>query len=330
MQSWRIAGGRNGSGGWHAFRFDIMAQRAALVVSLVIGLVTHSWAVCPNDVVEPPETCDDGNLIPGDGCSPLCLLELPNLAPVCRDAFGSPDSLWPPNHKFVPVGIDGVSDPDGDPIAITVTAVAQDEPVEAEGDGSTCGDADGLGTDVALLRSERSGPGDGRVYHVAFRAEDPAGAFCSGEVEVCVRHDNGHGGSCGDQGPLFDSTPAVCDPHGDDCDLDACVPPPPVVIGHCDDVPIPPVIERRLERTRRLLERAAVARPARQRRLARLARLRLGRLDALVERLLGGDCEVELRDLVEQASRCVFCPFGDDPFDDRLGAIPAARSSAGG
>ena len=220
-------------------------------------------------MIEPPETCDDGNTIPGDGCSPLCLLEVPNLPPVCDGAFASPDALWPPNHKFVPIGIDGVRDPDGDPIAITVTAVAQDEPVDAEGDGSTCGDASGLGTDVVLLRSERSGNGDGRVYHVAFRADDPAGGFCIGEVDVCVRHDNGHGGVCGDQGPLFDSTPAVCVPATTTTATSSdCVPPPPIVIGDCDDVPLPPLIEHRLDRTRRLLERAAVAGPARQRRLA--------------------------------------------------------------
>ncbi len=288
-----------------------------LALTLALGLAAPAWALCPNGVVEPPETCDDGNTIPGDGCSPLCLVEIPNLPPVCDGAFASPDSLWPPNHSFVPIGVDGVTDPDGDPIAITVVGVAQDEPVDAEGDGSTCGDADGVGTDVVLLRSERNGGGDGRVYHVAFRADDPAGGFCTGEIEVCVRHDNGHGGGCGDQGPLFDSAPAVCAPN-DHCELDQCVPLPPVVVPDCDDVPLPPRIERRLERTRRLLARAASARPARQRRLAHLAQIRLARLDALVARRLGGDCEIEVHDLVERASQCAACPF-DDPFDHRPG-----------
>lgn len=295
-----------------------MLLRSALSGAALLSFVTIAMAVCPNGVVEPPETCDDGNVLPGDGCSPLCLLEVPNLPPVCTGAFASPEALWPPNHKFVPVSVDGVTDPDGDPVAITVTGVAQDEPVDAEGDGTTCGDADGLGTDVVLLRSERSGQGDGRVYHVAFQADDPFGGFCLGEVQVCVRHDNGKGGFCGDQGPLFDSTPAVCAPD-DDCDLDECVPPPPVVIDACDDVPLPRIIERRFERVRRVLERAAVARPGRQRRLARLAGLRLARLEALVERRLGGDCAVEIDDLVERASRCAACPFDDNHDDDDRG-----------
>jgi cysteine-rich repeat protein len=290
-----------------------MLRRYTLGLPLLLCLVAPAWAVCPNGIVEPPETCDDGNNLPGDGCSPLCLIEVPNLPPVCDGAFASPDSLWPPNHKLVPIGIDGVSDPDGDPIAITVTAVAQDEP-------ATCGDADGLGTDVVLLRSERNGDGDGRVYHVAFRAEDPAGAFCLGEVEVCVRHDNGHGGTCGDQGPLFDSATAACVPD-DDCDLSECVPPPPIVIGECDEAALPPLIQLRLERVRLLLERAAIARPVRQRRLARIARIRLARINRMIDRRLGGDCEIEASDLVERASICAFCPFdghhgGDDDQGD--------------
>lgn len=32
-------------------------------------------AVCGNSVVEPGEQCDDGNLLPGDDCSPTCQLE---------------------------------------------------------------------------------------------------------------------------------------------------------------------------------------------------------------------------------------------------------------
>ena len=293
-----------------------MPGRPAITLTLLLSLVAPAWAVCPNGVVEPPETCDDGNLIPGDGCSPLCLVEIVNLPPVCDGAFASPDALWPPNHKLVPIGIDGVGDPDGDPIAITVTGVAQDEPVDGEADGSTCGDAGGLGTDTVLLRAERDGGGDGRVYHVAFRADDPAGAFCLGEVDVCVRHDNGHGGSCGDQGPLFDSTPVTCAPPVG-CDLSACVPPPPIVIGECDEALLPRPMRRRLTRARSLLERAAVAPPARQRRLARIARIRLARLDVVMARRLDGECAFQARDLVERASECAFCPFDDHHhFDD--------------
>jgi cysteine-rich repeat protein len=290
-----------------------------LTLALVLSLAASAHALCGNGILEPGETCDDGNLIPGDGCSPLCQLEVPDLPPVCTGAFASPDSLWPPNHKFVPIAIDGVTDPDGDRIAITVFDVAQDEPVDATGDGNTCGDAVGLGTDTVAVRSERSGNGDGRVYHIAFRAQDPLGLFCTGEVEVCVRHDNGHGGVCGDQGPLFDSAPAVCVSHGggddddgddDACELDRCVPPPYDIANRCDDQRLPSPITNRLNRARNLLERAAEAqRPKHQRFLARLARLQLERTGRMIPRLLDHDCEESLGNLVERAARCAACPL---------------------
>jgi cysteine-rich repeat protein len=31
--------------------------------------------VCGDQVVEAPETCDDGNATPGDGCSQICRIE---------------------------------------------------------------------------------------------------------------------------------------------------------------------------------------------------------------------------------------------------------------
>src|SRR5262245_34146429 len=156
---------------------------------------------CGNGVVTLGEECDDGNVLPGDCCSPLCVNE--NLPPVCAAAFASVDELWPPNHKMVPVSIQGVTDPDGDPLVVAATAISQDEPLDATGDGDTCPDGMGVGLDAVSLRSERSGNGDGRVYHVAFQAVDVCNAACVGEVTVCVRHDRGKNGACADGGPLF-------------------------------------------------------------------------------------------------------------------------------
>jgi cysteine-rich repeat protein len=129
---------------------------------------------CGNGIVTAGEACDDGNLIDGDCCSAVCVSE--NLPPVCSGAEPTANELWPPNHEMASVGIVGVTDPDGDPLAVAVTAIAQDEPVDATGDGATCPDGVGLGLDTVSLRAERSGRGDGRVYHVAFEAIDVCNA----------------------------------------------------------------------------------------------------------------------------------------------------------
>ncbi|MBI4334668.1 MAG: hypothetical protein HY673_25725, partial [Chloroflexi bacterium] len=124
--------------------------------------------------------------------------------PRCDLAQASPALLWPPNHKLVPVGITGVTDPDNDQVTLTVTGVTQDEPVNGLGDGDTSPDAVTQGSNV-LLRAERAGNGNGRVYQVTFTASDGFGGSCTGTVMVCVPRDRGAAG-CVDGGQLHDST----------------------------------------------------------------------------------------------------------------------------
>jgi hypothetical protein len=173
----------------------------------------------PNDV---PDTCDiscdafDGLCAEFSGCGGSADADgdgVPdecNMPPTCTGAFADPTQLWPPNHKFRDVAVVGVTDPDGDPVVLTITSIFQDEPLNGLGDGNTCPDGSGVGTDTATVRAERSGtrgvPGDGRVYHIGLRADDGHGGSCEGTVSVCVPHDQGMGVDCVDQGPLFDST----------------------------------------------------------------------------------------------------------------------------
>jgi hypothetical protein len=114
--------------------------------------------------------------------------------------------LWPINHKFVPVSILGVTDPEGDAVTLTVTSVFQDEPVNGDDDGNTAPDAEGIGTDTAWLRAERDGEGDGRAYHVYFTADDGNMNTCSGEVIVYAPLNKGKYNERVDGGALFDST----------------------------------------------------------------------------------------------------------------------------
>ena len=136
-----------------------------------------------------------------DGASGASTLriEVRNREPVCTAAAPSVASIWPPNNKFVDVAIGGVADADGDPIALLVTSIRQDEALEGSADASIKPGGAGV-----LLRAKRLGQGNGRFYHIGFRATDGHGGACTGAVKVVVPHDQGK--TPVDGGPLFDST----------------------------------------------------------------------------------------------------------------------------
>src|SRR2546423_8638527 len=89
---------------------------------------------------------------------------------------------------MVRVSIIGLTDSSNETIAITYRLVPQDEPTDGLGDGDSSPDAAVSGNDI-LLRAERAGGGDGRVYAVHFTATDTQGAQCNGMVKVTVPHD---------------------------------------------------------------------------------------------------------------------------------------------
>lgn len=124
---------------------------------------------------------------------------------VCTAARASIASIWAPNHKLVDINVLGVTTMSGAPAGVTITGIFQDEETNAEGDGNTAIDGFGVGTRTAQVRAERSGTGDGRVYHIGFSATVAGGSSCSGAVTVEVPHDKGHGPAV-DGGALFDST----------------------------------------------------------------------------------------------------------------------------
>jgi len=132
-------------------------------------------------------------------------LDLANRAPVCTHAEATIDRLWPANHQLIANGIAGVTDPDGDPVTVTIDGIFQDEPVNGRGDGSFRPDAVIGHGDRFELRAERDGRGNGRVYHVDFAASDGV-ASCTGSVQVAVPASQGRGGDAVDDGPLFDAT----------------------------------------------------------------------------------------------------------------------------
>jgi hypothetical protein len=125
-----------------------------------------------------------------------------NDPPACTLARAQPDTLWPPNHALLGVGVGNVTDPDNEVVTITVTTVTQDEPTNGLGDGDTSPDAVLQGAEV-LVRRERAGGGNGRVYALTFQADDDFHAPCTGVVWVCVPHNKKE--TCLDDGQLYES-----------------------------------------------------------------------------------------------------------------------------
>jgi len=145
------------------------------------------------------DSLDPAAFVPGD-----YLLSPGNRPPDASAAKPSVEALSPVDGALVPVEIVGVTDPDGDPVTVEITAIMQDEPVAGGRAGSTTPDAQGVGGTTALLRAERMEGGNGRVYTIFFRARDPRGAYGSGRVTVSVPLRDG--GRSRDDGPLYDST----------------------------------------------------------------------------------------------------------------------------
>jgi hypothetical protein len=130
-----------------------------------------------------------------------------NDPPSCEDAYAEPKRLWPPNHKLVPVKILNVTDLNStDQVTITVTGVQSDEPVQGLGDGDTSPDATMSGA-TALLRGERAGAGNGRVYRVFFTATDNnvLGGSCAGMVTVHLPQSMKGGAAVGDERAVYDA-----------------------------------------------------------------------------------------------------------------------------
>jgi hypothetical protein len=99
-------------------------------------------------------------------------------APTVSSVAPSTGTLWPPNHRMVPIALNIVA---GDVVGVTgyTVAVSSSEPDNGLGDGDTANDfqvaGNGTMNPSVSLRAERSGGGNGRTYTIAVRAVDAAG-----------------------------------------------------------------------------------------------------------------------------------------------------------
>jgi hypothetical protein len=103
----------------------------------------------------------------------------------------SPTSLWPPNHKLVPIAVTlGASDACDANLTLRLVSITSNEGDLANGSGHTSPDIQDaqFGTDDRqfLLRAERGGGGVGRIYTITYEARDANGNVTTSQATVRV------------------------------------------------------------------------------------------------------------------------------------------------
>lgn len=110
--------------------------------------------------------------------------------PAISGASATPDILWPPNHKMVPVTIDYTVADFCDPAPVCSLSVSSNEG-EGGGSGTTSPDWQVLNAHDVELRAERAGSGDGRLYTITIDCKDSLNVSGSATVVVTVPHNRG-------------------------------------------------------------------------------------------------------------------------------------------
>ena len=104
----------------------------------------------------------------------------------------TPNVLWPPNDKMIPVTVTASASGCGAAATCKIVSVTSNE--GDAGDWMITGDL------TVNLRAKRSGNGNGRVYTITVKCTDAAGNATTKTVTVTVPHDRGEGDDDDDQG----------------------------------------------------------------------------------------------------------------------------------
>jgi hypothetical protein len=111
-------------------------------------------------------------------------------SPTIASVTATPSTLWPPNHKMVPVSVAvSVTDVCDASASCEIVSVASNQPVDGAGDGHTSPDWVMTGPLTLQLRAERAGNLGPRVYTIGVACTDGSGNSSTKTVSVTVAHD---------------------------------------------------------------------------------------------------------------------------------------------
>lgn len=107
--------------------------------------------------------------------------------------IATPDTLWPPNGRLVPVTVSGTStDEDSavDESTATYEVIDEYSSVQRRGEVTIASDSTYAFT-IDLQASRNGNDADGRLYTIIVYAQDNAGNTGSADAYVTVPHDQG-------------------------------------------------------------------------------------------------------------------------------------------
>jgi len=108
-------------------------------------------------------------------CSTIIVV-VDTIPPVIMSTAANPKTLWPPNHKMIPIKVSAVVQDACGPTHWKIISVKCSQPVNGLGDGNTSPDWQITGDHTVNLRAERTGTSSAdRIYTLTLQAEDAAG-----------------------------------------------------------------------------------------------------------------------------------------------------------
>jgi len=161
----------------------------------VAPVLTFTGACLCVDSLTVDLTVNDGFV--ASSCQTI--IRLDDQRPPVIEVREGPLVLWPPNHKYQHIApemfIVSAEDACGRPIDLTnvvVVEVRSDEPEDAigTGDGRTSQDIVVHCPASVMLRAERAGSENGRVYTIVYRIDGENGVSAGFEAQVTVPHDS--------------------------------------------------------------------------------------------------------------------------------------------